>query len=662
MKKTLLLFALSFHLTLLFGQQKLTYNWGPWVQNPCFKGLQSRSKVRDYNESAKKYTWDIEIKNNYGIKVSFNYDIQNSSLDGRVSINAGGTEKTWALHPSNTIIYIGFSKVCFDPNDRCSINSNGVQNKGYKCYADCDNGVSNTPALCGNTSSTSSVATTNQQQKPADAQRVQQEAQRQNQENVNRQQQYVNAINAGVQAHNSGNYTEAKTQFNNAVGLSVTTQQRATAQDYYNKTVSLEKSQAKVQTAVAVVNAAQPLVEGISGLISDLKRQKREREVAYAQQRQEEAKKVQEDYQNNPGKQEYDMARTEHVINANYDQAIVLYKQSAAKNYFSACEQLFYAYSQGEIAVVDLKQAIHYAMLAVSNAKSNNLKSNWLMKIGNLLRSNELGTDKNIPEAIETYKAAFDVVDNDDKFSKYLASASIGYSYVTEKDKMQNSYKEALSWFQKSLEFANGEMKESLELSVAKIKLEGGHGVEKNTAEGEQALKKLQESQNYRILTSLAFLYLDGETIEKSSALFTQLISRAVALPGPNPLNCGAYAKMDIGYQYLKRNNLPEAEKWFAEIGNCKTQKEELSGNYSYIARYYYGKTAEHPNYERSAYWLQKSVDASKYQFGDDFYLLAQYYLNGTGVEKDPKKALKYLKKDCKYNARSCKLMATIKD
>lgn len=152
MKKLLLLPILLFQLSFVFGQE-VTYTWGPWVQNPCFKGLQSRCKVKDYNSSAKQYTWDIEIKNNYSSKVSFNFDIQNSSIDGRTSINPGGIDKGWTLNPSSTNLYVEFSKVCFDPNDYCSINSNGTQNKGYKCFAECDNGVPNVPKLCGNTNS-----------------------------------------------------------------------------------------------------------------------------------------------------------------------------------------------------------------------------------------------------------------------------------------------------------------------------------------------------------------------------------------------------------------------------------------------------------------------------------------------------------------------------
>lgn len=261
MKKIYLFTVLLFQIAFIFGQETV-YSWGPWVQNPCFKGLQSRSKVKDYNSSAKQYTWDIEIKNNYGSKVSFNFDIQNSSIDGRTSINAGSVDKSWTLNPSNSNLYVEFSKVCFDANDYCSINSNGTQNKGYKCFAECDNGTAKIPAECGNTTSTTTTQQndlTDYNNSKAEIERQMAEKnaeiQRQNQENANKLNIWNNAIKAGVDAHNKGNYTQAKNQFTIAINNSTNEQNRQNAQNYYDKSVEAEKGQAKIKAVGDLTNA-----------------------------------------------------------------------------------------------------------------------------------------------------------------------------------------------------------------------------------------------------------------------------------------------------------------------------------------------------------------------------------------------------------------------
>ena len=295
MKKIIILATLLFQVIFAIGQN-VKNNWGAWVQSSCFKGLQSRCKINDYNNSTGQYTWDIEIKNNYSSKVSFNFDITNSSIDGRTTINAGGIDKVWTLNPSGTNLYIEFSKTCFDPNDYCSINSNGIQNKGYKCYAECDNGTPNIPNICGDVSSNGQTTTNqpNSSNKQNDLTeynrskaemeeklRVENERiQRENQENSIKLNIWNNATKDGIEAHNSGNFAEAKNQFTIAINNSTNEQNRQYAQNYYNKSVDAEKNQAKIKMTGELIKVG---IEGVYGIADAIKanreiREKREAE------------------------------------------------------------------------------------------------------------------------------------------------------------------------------------------------------------------------------------------------------------------------------------------------------------------------------------------------------------------------------------------------
>lgn len=315
MKKVILLTILLFQITSVCGQD-VKYDWGLWFQNPCFKGLQSRCKVKDYNNNTREYFWDIEIKNIYGSKVSFNFDIQNSSIDGRTSINPGGVDKSWTLNPSGTNLYIEFTKVCFDSNDYCSINSNGIQNKGYKCYGECDNGVPNIPNICGNTNSNnnSTNQNTNTQQndlteynrsKAEIEQKMNaqnQEIQKLNQERAKQSQQFINVYNEGVDLGNTGKYAEAKAKYQQAIGIATTNEQRQQAQNSYDK---MQKSQGTAEIVNVVGNTIQDFAVAFAQE-KERKRinaendaiEKRQKEAAIAIKKQEAAEELSQQINN----------------------------------------------------------------------------------------------------------------------------------------------------------------------------------------------------------------------------------------------------------------------------------------------------------------------------------------------------------------------------
>lgn len=103
----------------------------------CYKGIQSRCRLGEYNEFSKKYSWEVEIKNNYSKKVSITFDIRNSSMDGRTVIEPGGIDKSSLLNASNVGLDIEFSNLCFHHPNGYSQCSDYEQDG----YATCDNGA-----------------------------------------------------------------------------------------------------------------------------------------------------------------------------------------------------------------------------------------------------------------------------------------------------------------------------------------------------------------------------------------------------------------------------------------------------------------------------------------------------------------------------------------
>lgn len=234
--KSLLLFL--FFLMLLnnsFGQN----SWGSWNTPDCFKGIQFRCRVKDYNSAAKQYTWDVEIKNNYNKKVSLNFDIQNSSIDGRTTINPGATDKSWTLNKSSSSLYITFSKLCFHfPNgfDQCS----EYNQKGYASFAECDNGSPKYQVYNGiNSSNTSAVNSSNN---------INSNTQIKTDPNFNsKNASYQDYYKRATAAGQAGNYDEAIALWSAAINVAVNDDQRNNAKAWLAE-VQKAKNNAATQT------------------------------------------------------------------------------------------------------------------------------------------------------------------------------------------------------------------------------------------------------------------------------------------------------------------------------------------------------------------------------------------------------------------------------
>jgi hypothetical protein len=240
MKKIFIIITILFQLTIVFGQKS---EWGSWSTNPCYKGISFRVRKTGYNESAKQTTYDIEIQNSYTQKVTLNFDIRNTSLDGRVSINEKSNYSTWFMN-NDKEIWVDIDRVCFDINDYCSINSNGKQNKGYKCYAECDNGIPKVPTLCGNVSeennnsSQNSISTQKddtQKQQQDDSQKQEQERQQKETDRVvQKTSNFTDLINDGDAKFNEGKYNDAISKYTQAKNLytgNILPQEEAYAKD-----------------------------------------------------------------------------------------------------------------------------------------------------------------------------------------------------------------------------------------------------------------------------------------------------------------------------------------------------------------------------------------------------------------------------------------------
>ena len=124
-----------------------------------------------------------------------------------------------------------------------------------------------------NQKATENTATAERQQQAQNAynERIRQDQERQNREIANKRQQYSSAFSAGTTAYNSGNYTEAKTQFANAINLANSEQERTPAQNNYNKSNDVLNKQAKAKVIKDVV---QTTLTGINAIVEASKANK----------------------------------------------------------------------------------------------------------------------------------------------------------------------------------------------------------------------------------------------------------------------------------------------------------------------------------------------------------------------------------------------------
>jgi len=289
MKKIFLLTILLFQLTIVFGQNA---QWENWQAVSCYKGFQTSSISYGFNKHGNGYEWNWKVKSNYNKNVSFNLavTIGNDKKDwGRFTLSPGDEHKHVSFYYNNASpnIKIEITKVCF--------SDNYLDN----CWAECDNGTPNQPNCDKKTNSSnsnsSSNTTTTKQNDLSEYNRSKADLERQiadkNAEGQAKSQNYITAMNAGISAHNSGNYTEAKRQFSIALNNCNTEEARLKAQQYYDKTVGLEKDLGKIQ---AVGDMTTTLIMGI-GEISEERKRKKQEEENKKREEEEESEKYKND-------------------------------------------------------------------------------------------------------------------------------------------------------------------------------------------------------------------------------------------------------------------------------------------------------------------------------------------------------------------------------
>lgn len=115
--------------------------WSEWSTTNCHKGLAWRSRQNFYTGNNNGFTWEYEVKNNYGRQVSFSFKFGDNETAYRKTLTANQVYKNTALPNSNYFNYAVYS-VCFSSDGRCKDD----------CYSPCDNGTPNIP-ICNNTPS-----------------------------------------------------------------------------------------------------------------------------------------------------------------------------------------------------------------------------------------------------------------------------------------------------------------------------------------------------------------------------------------------------------------------------------------------------------------------------------------------------------------------------
>lgn len=158
MKKMFFITALLFFVTLsiqnLHAQLKdevghTVTAWSDWSTTGCHKGIAWRLRQNYYTGNNNGYTWEYEVKNNYGRQVTFSYqfsesDVSSANTPMRKTLSPGQVYRNTSLPKASRINYFVFS-VCFSANGRCK----------DECYSPCDNGTPNIPDCADSNGSTS---------------------------------------------------------------------------------------------------------------------------------------------------------------------------------------------------------------------------------------------------------------------------------------------------------------------------------------------------------------------------------------------------------------------------------------------------------------------------------------------------------------------------
>jgi hypothetical protein len=264
-----------------FGFAQSPYKFAPLITDNCYKGLSgSAVNMGEHNGS---YSWGYRVKNNYNVPIEFRCRL----VVGGEEYAGGGYDVTGILNPGQTYCQSNslFNALQFNTNstnyiiqvkDVC-FNKDGCFKSGY---ADCDNGTPNQSTI-KNTQNKNQNQTSNTQQNDLteynrSKAEMEQKMNEQNAEIANKRQQYTNSINAGISAHNLGNFADAKSHFSTAINLSNNTQEKESAQDYYNKSENSESRNTKI-------NAVSDLITTTASALDDMNKQIKENKAIKAE-------------------------------------------------------------------------------------------------------------------------------------------------------------------------------------------------------------------------------------------------------------------------------------------------------------------------------------------------------------------------------------------
>jgi hypothetical protein len=73
-------------------------DWGEWINDDCFKGIDYRVKKGDYNSYSRQWYWYMQIRNRYHDEINISYTISEPGAinepDHRTSVSAQDISET----------------------------------------------------------------------------------------------------------------------------------------------------------------------------------------------------------------------------------------------------------------------------------------------------------------------------------------------------------------------------------------------------------------------------------------------------------------------------------------------------------------------------------------------------------------------------------------
>ena len=288
MKKIFLLIVILLQNGILSAQERdnVGHRVGPWNFGTPQKGITWKIRRSYYSDNSENFTNEIEIKNTNNSTITFSYNISENANETTTKYR-----KTLAPNATYTSTYCQNAQFVYffvDFSDGQTINKQ-------------------------NTTDNNAVED-----------RIRQDQERQNREIANKRQQYSSAFSEGTTAYNSGNYREAKTQFANALNFANSEQERAYAQDNYNKSVDVINRESKAKVITDVVQST------ISGIDEILKASKAEKE-----------RKRLKAIQDNADKRQVEQLNSTNANNGDFDAQIKVAKKHFEDKEYALSEMYY---------------------------------------------------------------------------------------------------------------------------------------------------------------------------------------------------------------------------------------------------------------------------------------------------------------------------------